>query len=47
MPKSDVAVSEAEDITVHTKGASQQLQFTPTTSGLALSKPRLQVRVLN
>lgn len=45
MPKSDVAVSEAEDITVHTNGASQ-VQFTPTTSGLVLSKPRLQVRVL-
>jgi hypothetical protein len=47
MPKSAVAVSEAEEVTVRTKGASQQLQFAPTTSGLALSKPRLQVRILN
>ena len=46
MPKGDIATIHAqptEEITVRTKGASQQLQFTPTSSGLCLGKPNLQV----
>ena len=45
MPKGDIATIHAQptkEITVHTKGASQQLQFTTTPSGLCLGKPNLQ-----
>ena len=46
MPKGDTATVQAQptkEVTVCTKGASQQLQFTPTSSGLCLSTPSLQV----